>query len=87
MILTVFMKQIHSSLSLAWDHEGIDHWKVEEFTSQHNPHGLVEESSFATLFPKYRERYLKEVWQLVEKELSEHVSWLIYMIYIVLVNI
>ncbi|KXJ26974.1 KRR1 small subunit processome component homolog [Exaiptasia diaphana] len=55
-----------------WDHEGIDHWKIDAFSAEHNPHGLVEESSFATLFPKYREKYLKEVWPLVEKELKEH---------------
>jgi len=37
-----------------WDHEGIDHWKVEPFKKEDNPSGLLEESSFATLFPKYR---------------------------------
>ncbi|XP_031566418.1 KRR1 small subunit processome component homolog [Actinia tenebrosa] len=55
-----------------WDHEGIDHWKIDKFNQEHNPHGLVEESSFATLFPKYREKYLKEVWPAVEKLLKEH---------------
>ena len=45
-----------------WDHEGIDHWKVEEFKPEDNPFGGVcEESTFATLFPKYRETYLREV--------------------------
>ncbi|EDO40336.1 predicted protein, partial [Nematostella vectensis] len=55
-----------------WDHEGIDHWRVDKFSADDNPYGVVEESSFATLFPKYREKYLKEVWPLVEKELKEH---------------
>ena len=59
---------------LAWDHEGIDHWKIEQFTAEDNKHGLLEESSFATLFPKYREKYLREVWPLVEEKLKEHVG-------------
>ncbi|XP_075065654.1 KRR1 small subunit processome component homolog [Mixophyes fleayi] len=48
-----------------------DGWKEEPFTKEHNPKGLLEESSFATLFPKYREAYLKECWPLVQKALSE----------------
>lgn len=35
-----------------WDHEGIDHWKYESFAKEDNPSGLLEESSFATLFPQ-----------------------------------
>lgn len=51
-----------------------DAWKMKlpEFKQEHNPHGLLEESSFATLFPKYRELYLRECWPLVQKALDEH---------------
>ena len=30
---------------------------------------LLEESSFAVLFPQYREQYLREVWATVTKAL------------------
>ncbi|XP_034259509.1 KRR1 small subunit processome component homolog isoform X1 [Pantherophis guttatus] len=49
-----------------------DGWKEPPFTKEDNPKGLLEESSFATLFPKYREAYLKECWPLVQKALNEH---------------
>jgi ribosomal RNA assembly protein len=55
-----------------WDNDSIDHWKINPFTKDDNPYGLLEESSFATLFPKYREKYLREVWPSVTKSLKEH---------------
>ncbi|KAL0113340.1 hypothetical protein PUN28_012479 [Cardiocondyla obscurior] len=46
--------------------------KIPEFTETDNPHRLLEESSFATMFPKYREQYLKEHWPLIQKALAEY---------------
>uniref|UniRef100_A0A1I7XF95 KRR1 small subunit processome component n=1 Tax=Heterorhabditis bacteriophora TaxID=37862 RepID=A0A1I7XF95_HETBA len=47
-------------------------WDISTFTKEDNPHGLVAESSFSCLFPKYREKYIRESWPLVEKALGEH---------------
>ncbi|KAG1198032.1 hypothetical protein G6F35_012691 [Rhizopus arrhizus] len=54
-----------------WDTDDIDHWKVEEFKPEYMEKPFTEESSFATLFPKYREAYLKECWPLVTKALEK----------------
>jgi ribosomal RNA assembly protein len=56
-----------------WDNEEIDHWKVAAWDNDADqlPGGrLLEESSFATLFPKYRESYLRQVWPVVTKALD-----------------
>ncbi|KAG1793814.1 uncharacterized protein BJ212DRAFT_1571972 [Suillus subaureus] len=49
------------------------HWKIDSFQADDNKGGVfTEESSFATLFPKYREKYLREVWSAVTKVLDAH---------------
>ncbi|KAK7427414.1 ribosomal RNA assembly protein krr1 [Neonectria magnoliae] len=56
-----------------WDTDDIDKWKVDTFTPKDNVGGtFAEESSFATLFPKYREIYLKEAWPLVTRALEKN---------------
>ncbi|KZP00056.1 hypothetical protein CALVIDRAFT_544217 [Calocera viscosa TUFC12733] len=57
-----------------WDTDDIDQcWKVDKFDPTDNKGGtFLQESSFATLFPKYREKYLREVWGAVTKSLESH---------------
>ncbi|XP_073115443.1 KRR1 small subunit processome component isoform X3 [Elaeis guineensis] len=55
-----------------WDDPSIDHWKIEKFDSSWNDGGMLEVSSFSTLFPQYREKYLQEVWPMVKSALKEH---------------
>jgi ribosomal RNA assembly protein len=54
-----------------WDNDSIDHWNVEHFKPEDNVFGLQEESSFACLFPKYREKYLREAWPAVTRALKD----------------
>uniref|UniRef100_H2ZAV4 KRR1 small subunit processome component n=1 Tax=Ciona savignyi TaxID=51511 RepID=H2ZAV4_CIOSA len=49
-----------------------DGWKDPGIKPEDNKYGMLEESSFATLFPKYREKYLQECWPLVKNMLSEY---------------
>ena len=57
-----------------WDNDPtLDKFKEDAFNPEDNPHGgVVEESSFAVLFPQYRERYIKEVFPLVKKALKPY---------------
>lgn len=55
-----------------WDNESIDHWKIESFNEEDMKTSLLEESSFATLFPKYREKYLRDIWPIVTTSLDKY---------------
>eukprot|EP00922_Rhytidocystis_sp_ex-Travisia-forbesii_P060418 GHVS01089546.1.p1 GENE.GHVS01089546.1~~GHVS01089546.1.p1 ORF type:complete len:285 (+),score=48.11 GHVS01089546.1:130-984(+) len=55
-----------------WDTDDVNHWTIDEFKPEHNPTGMLEESSFATLFPQYREQYLKTIWADVKLAMSQH---------------
>jgi ribosomal RNA assembly protein len=56
-----------------WDTDDIDKWKEDIFTPEQNVGGTFsEESSFATLFPKYRETYLKASWPMITRALEKH---------------
>ncbi|KAI3450893.1 hypothetical protein Pfo_007558 [Paulownia fortunei] len=55
-----------------WDDPSIDHWKIEKFDPSWNESGMLELSSFSTLFPQYREKYLQDCWPIVKGALKEH---------------
>lgn len=57
-----------------WDTPDIDKWKIDEFKEEHNASGqpFAEELSFMTLFPKYRENYLRSIWPEVTQALESH---------------
>ncbi|CAG2170923.1 unnamed protein product [Oppiella nova] len=48
-------------------------WSIEipKFTKEDNPSGILCESAFATLFPKYREKYITECFPLLKNALKE----------------
>jgi ribosomal RNA assembly protein len=62
-----------SVLTCTRDTDDIDKWKIEKFTPEDNKGGtFLEESSFSTLFPKYREQYLRGSWPFITKSLEKH---------------
>ncbi|KAL0736305.1 hypothetical protein Bca4012_012515 [Brassica carinata] len=56
-----------------WDDDpNIDRWTVEKFDPEWNPTGMLEVSSFSTLFPQYREKYLQDSWPQIESALKQY---------------
>ncbi|KAF8338959.1 uncharacterized protein EI90DRAFT_3144211 [Cantharellus anzutake] len=48
-------------------------WEVQPFKPEDNKGGtFAEESSFATLFPRNREKYLQDIWEGVTRALKPH---------------
>ncbi|GFT94953.1 KRR1 small subunit processome component homolog [Nephila pilipes] len=45
---------------------------IEPFKKEDMKHHLLAESSFAMLFPKYREKYIRTSWPAVQTSLSEY---------------
>ena len=54
-----------------WDTEDIDKWKPVTISPDEVAGPFLEESSFMTLFPKYREKYLRDSWPLITKSLDK----------------
>mmetsp|Transcript_29116 Transcript_29116/g.71032 ORF Transcript_29116/g.71032 Transcript_29116/m.71032 type:complete len:349 (+) Transcript_29116:83-1129(+) len=57
---------------MPWEDPNVDKWYVEPVTKENPLPPPLEESSFAVLFPRYREKYIREVWPLVSKTLKEY---------------
>ena len=54
-----------------WEDDNVDHWKEEKWNQGDMSNALTEESSFAVLFPSYRESYLREAWPQVTTALKD----------------
>ena len=56
-----------------WDNDPtLDKFKIHPILKEEVKQSFAEESSFAVLFPQYREKYIKEVWPHIKKALKEH---------------
>jgi len=64
-------EEVNSESEEKPDDPKIDCWKIEGFKPGDMKSPLLEESSFATLFPRYREKYIKDVWPIVTRELKK----------------
>lgn len=63
----------HTPGDKPWDTEDVDKYKVQPFKKEDLACGLpfTEESSFLTLFPQYREHYLRQIWSDVTSALND----------------
>jgi len=59
---TIKTKGKHKNMNKPWEDDTVDHWKVQPFGQGDMSQPLLEESSFAVLFPAYREKYLRDIW-------------------------
>eukprot|EP00954_Amorphochlora_amoebiformis_P023985 1363296-Amorphochlora_amoeboformis.AAC.2 len=57
---------------MPWDDPSIDKWQIEPVTTENPLPAPIEESSFAVLFPRYREKYIRESWPLVSRTLKQY---------------
>ncbi|KAJ0233871.1 KRR1 small subunit processome component [Hirschfeldia incana] len=56
-----------------WDDDpNIDRWTIQKFDPAWNPTGMLEVSTFSTLFPRYREKYLQDSWPRIESALKQY---------------
>lgn len=53
------------------NYDQIDKWSFPKITQEDVKGAFTEESSFVVMFPKYREKYIKECWAIVLKSLKE----------------
>lgn len=53
------------------NYESIDKWQFPEISKELLKGPFLEESSFATLFPKYREKYIRESFTFIQRALAE----------------
>ena len=53
------------------NYDQIDKWTFEKIKPENVKGPFMEESSFVVMFPRYREKYIKDCWAIVLKSLKE----------------
>ncbi|KAJ1994834.1 ribosomal RNA assembly protein krr1 [Dimargaris cristalligena] len=54
-----------------WDTPDINKWEIVKISAEDVKGSFTEESSFATLFPKYREEYISSIWPFATQALKK----------------